>query len=76
MLSEFTGAAEQMTQAWLVNPYDIAGMKRSIMAALGEPAADASPRMASLRTGVVTDDVIAWADDFLATLSQDTDDDA
>ncbi|MGB7983265.1 MAG: trehalose-6-phosphate synthase [Candidatus Nanopelagicales bacterium] len=76
VLSEFTGAAEQMPEAWLVNPYDIAGMKRSIMAALNEPAEAASRRMSRLRAGVVTDDVIAWAEDFLASLPQGADDDA
>ncbi len=74
VLSEFTGAAEQMSQAWLVNPYDIAGMKRSIMAALHEPAPAAAARMATLRAGVVSEDVIAWAGEFLASLAEVDDD--
>jgi trehalose 6-phosphate synthase len=69
VLSEFTGAAEQMSQAWLVNPYDIRGMKSTIMAALGEPSEDARARMAALRAGVITDDVAKWAADFLTSLS-------
>ena len=72
VLSEFTGAAEQMVQAWLVNPYDIVGMKRTILAALAEPATEARVRMRALRTGVLTDDVTAWADEFLAALAADT----
>ena len=43
VLSEFTGAADKLSQAWLVNPYDIRGMKSTIMAALGEPAEAAPP---------------------------------
>ncbi len=69
VLSEFTGAAEQMSQAWLVNPYDIRGMKSTIMAALGEPPEAARARMAALRAGVITDDVAKWAADFLTSLS-------
>jgi trehalose 6-phosphate synthase len=69
VLSEFTGAAEQMTQAWLVNPYDIQGMKRTILAALAEPSDAARERMRALRHGVLTEDVAAWADSFLAAVS-------
>jgi trehalose 6-phosphate synthase len=68
VLSEFTGAAEQMSQAWLVNPYDIRGMKAAIMAALDEAPEAARARMAALRAGVITDDVAKWADDFLHSL--------
>ncbi len=76
VLSEFTGAAEQMTQAWLVNPYDIRGMKGAIMGALAEPGAAAAARMKALRSGVTTDDVAKWADDFLAALDPSDDPDA
>jgi alpha,alpha-trehalose-phosphate synthase [UDP-forming] len=68
VLSEFTGAAEQMAGAWLVNPYDIGGMKRTIMAALHEPAASAAERMRMLRRGVSDEDVAWWAADFLNSL--------
>lgn len=73
VLSEFTGAAEQMSgAAWLVNPYDIRGMKATIMAALEEPQAAASARMHSLRKGVIEDDVAKWAREFLASLPVST----
>ncbi len=68
VLSEFTGASEQMTQAWLINPYDLRGMKRSIMQALNEPADRAVARMSALREGVFTHDVVWWAESFLASL--------
>jgi trehalose 6-phosphate synthase len=69
VLSEFTGAAEQMSQAWLVNPYDIRGMKAAILAALAEPPEATRTRMAALRAGVITDDVAKWADTFLHSLA-------
>ena len=33
VLSEFAGAADELRQAWLVNPYDINGMKAALLAA-------------------------------------------
>jgi len=68
VLSEFTGAAEQMTEAWLINPYDIRGMKRSIIDALNESPAAAAHRMRGLRQGVFEHDVASWAQDFLDSL--------
>lgn len=70
VLSEFTGAAEQMSEAWLVNPYDIAGMKSTIMSALAESRSSALTRMARLRAGVFAEDVTAWAEEFLTALSE------
>jgi alpha,alpha-trehalose-phosphate synthase [UDP-forming] len=76
VLSEFTGAAEQMSQSWLVNPYDISGMKATILAALNEAETAATTRMRSLRVGVITDDVAKWATDFLGSFPVEPDDDA
>ena len=33
VLSEFAGAADELRQAWLVNPYDINGMKSALLEA-------------------------------------------
>jgi len=68
VLSEFTGAAAELTEAFLVNPHDIAGLKRTIMDALSADPADLSARMASMRAQVEQHDVDAWADAFLAAL--------
>ena len=68
VLSEFTGAANQMTDAWLVNPYDIDGVKRSIMDAVNVLPEEAQRRMSSLRHGVFEHDVERWAGDFLGRL--------
>jgi len=68
VLSEFTGAAAELTEAFLVNPHDIAGLKRTIMDALAADPADLSARMASMRAQVEQHDVDAWADAFLAAL--------
>ena len=43
VLSEFTGAAREMPQSWLVNPYDMDGVKAAIVAAAVRPGAEVSP---------------------------------
>ena len=55
VLSEFAGAADELRQAWLVNPYDIDGMKAAILSAMradprGHPTPDAGHAPAGLRS--------------------------
>ncbi|GAA3209903.1 trehalose-6-phosphate synthase [Actinocorallia longicatena] len=68
VLSEFAGAAEEMKRAFLVNPYDIEGMKRKIMEAIQASPADRRARMRIMRRRIVEHDVAKWAEDFLAAL--------
>ena len=70
VLSEFTGAANQMSDAWLVNPYDIDGVKRSIMDAANAAPVESQRRMSALRHGVFEHDVERWAADFLGRLQR------
>ncbi len=71
VLSEFAGAAHQMSQALLVNPYDIDGVKSAIMAAVEMSPDDARQRMVALRENVRATDAIAWANEFLTELAAD-----
>ncbi len=68
VLSEFTGAAKQFSDAWLVNPYDIAGLKASIVNALKADPKVAEQRMLAMRDNVFRYDVQRWVGDFLGTL--------
>ncbi|OIQ71279.1 trehalose-phosphate synthase [mine drainage metagenome] len=68
VLSEFTGAAEQLDQAWLVNPYDVDGLKRALDDALHAQPQELNRRMAALRARVHEYDVNRWARLFMATL--------
>jgi alpha,alpha-trehalose-phosphate synthase [UDP-forming]/trehalose-phosphatase len=68
VLSEFTGAAEQLTQAVMVNPYDITGLKAKILSAVRMPPAERSRRMKAMRRKLRTDDVRTWSRNFLGTL--------
>ncbi|OZB81555.1 trehalose-6-phosphate synthase, partial [Microbacterium sp. 13-71-7] len=68
VLSEFTGAADELRQAVLVNPHDIEGLKDAIMQAVDMPPREQSRRMRALRKRVLENDVNAWSRDFLAAL--------
>ncbi len=69
VLSEFTGAADELRQAVLVNPHDIAGLKDAIMTAIEMTPAEQSKRMRSLRRRVLDNDVEAWSSSFLQALA-------
>ncbi|WP_243058983.1 trehalose-6-phosphate synthase [Nocardioides sp. SR21] len=69
VLSEFAGAADELRQAWLVNPYDINGMKAALMEASRAEGKDVTRRMKAMRKQVMEHDVAAWADSFLAELA-------
>ncbi|MGL5827682.1 MAG: alpha,alpha-trehalose-phosphate synthase (UDP-forming) [Nocardioides sp.] len=68
VLSEFAGAANELRQAWLVNPYDINGMKAALMDAFGSDHRSRRRRMRAMRRTVTEYDVARWAADFLADL--------
>ncbi|SHJ13876.1 trehalose 6-phosphate synthase [Tessaracoccus bendigoensis DSM 12906] len=70
VLSEFAGAARELKQAYLVNPYDINGMKDTVMQAITDPAVVRRRRMRSLRRQVETHTIDAWADHFLGDLKR------
>ncbi len=70
VLSEFAGAADELRQAWLVNPYDINGMKAALLEAHRAPAKETTKRMKALRRTVLKNDVDAWARAFLTGLAE------
>ncbi len=70
MLSEFTGAADELTQAIKVNPHDISGLKDAIMQAIEMPERERERRMRALRRRVRENDVAKWSQRFLADLGQ------
>ena len=71
VLSEFAGAAGELRQAFMVNPYDINGMKEAILEATHAGAADLSRRMKAMRRTVAEHDVKDWASGFLGALAED-----
>jgi alpha,alpha-trehalose-phosphate synthase [UDP-forming] len=72
VLSEFAGAADELTQAVLVNPHDIDGLKESLARAAAMPVAERRRRMRALRRRVAHYDVGRWARTFLGALAMTT----
>ena len=70
VLSEFTGAADQLKQALLINPHDIDGLKAAIVRAINLPKAESSRRMRAMRRQILAHDVQRWSEDFLNTLAE------
>ena len=68
VLSEFTGAADELTQAISVNPHDIVGLKDAIMQAIDMPQKERERRMRALRRRVRENDVARWSQRFLTDL--------
>jgi len=68
VLSEFTGAADELAGAFLVNPHDIEGLKNAIVRAATVTPAEARRRMRAMRKRVREHDVARWAADFLRSL--------
>ncbi len=70
VLSEFAGAADELKQAFLVNPHDINGLKDTMWAAIQAPRQDLGRRMRSMRRQVREHDIARWAQNFLADLRE------
>jgi trehalose 6-phosphate synthase len=69
VLSEFAGAADELKQAFMVNPYDINGMKDAICTAMQAGPKELARRMRPMRKTVAEHDVKTWAREFLSVLS-------
>jgi trehalose 6-phosphate synthase len=69
VLSEFTGAADELRQAYLVNPHDLDSVKDAIEAAMNQTPEEGRRRMRALRRQVLIHDVDRWARSFLDALA-------
>jgi trehalose 6-phosphate synthase len=70
ILSQFAGAAEDMTDALIVNPYNIDGTAEVIAQALEMPLDERLARQRALMAVVLRDDAATWASSFLAQLER------
>jgi trehalose 6-phosphate synthase len=61
VLSEFTGAARELTEALIVNPYDLEGSSEALAAALTMPIEEQRDRMRSMRPLLAQFNVYRWA---------------
>jgi trehalose 6-phosphate synthase/phosphatase len=70
VLSEFAGAAAEMGEAFLVNPYDEERTADVLERALLLPAGERRERMSALYRRVLRNNVFAWGERFLNNLSE------
>jgi trehalose 6-phosphate synthase len=70
VLSRFAGAAEQLKQALLVNPYDSDGTADTIQQALQMPLSERQQRHQKLLENIRTQDVHWWRKSFLDALGE------
>jgi trehalose 6-phosphate synthase len=66
VLSRFTGAARELTEALIVNPYDLEQASGALAAALEMPGSEQRVRMQSMRSLIAHFNVYRWAGDMLA----------
>jgi trehalose 6-phosphate synthase len=70
-LSKYAGAAEQMQDALIINPFSREETSEALGQALAMPKAERVARWKRLMDGVTRDDVSAWRDRFVADLGGD-----
>ena len=69
ILSAFTGAARELTDALIVNPFAIDEMADTIYQAINMPAEERRRRMNRMRAVIAENNVYRWAGRILTTLS-------
>ncbi|MEZ5956109.1 MAG: trehalose-6-phosphate synthase [Hyphomonadaceae bacterium] len=70
ILSRFAGAAAQMPEAIIVNPFSQEDVADAMRRALAMPLQERRTRWRALMDGVERDDIIAWRDNFVASLEE------
>lgn len=70
VLSEFAGAADELCDALIVNPYDVDGTAQALHYALTMDGAERRRRMVRLREQVLQNDVHQWVARFLQSLDE------
>ncbi len=72
VLSRFAGAAAEMHEALIVNPYDLAEVAEVLQRALRMPLAERKRRWKALNETIRKGTARNWAESFLSTLEQAT----
>ena len=68
ILSHFAGAAEQLTEALIVNPYDTQDIANAIARAINMPLEERKARHATLLRTIRTQDIAWWTRTYLGRL--------
>ncbi|MGA8073110.1 MAG: trehalose-6-phosphate synthase, partial [Candidatus Acidiferrales bacterium] len=70
ILSAFTGAARELGDALVVNPYDVEQLATAIYTALNMGADEQEKRMAAMRRIVRENNIYRWAGNLVTALSE------
>lgn len=70
VLSQFTGAARELKDALIVNPYDIGQTAEAIRIALEMPQEEQEERMRRMRVSLKEHNIYRWASDLVGELAQ------
>ena len=68
VLSALAGAAQELEDAVIINPYDVDAFADALMRAIDMPAAEQTRRMQAMRKIVAGRNVFNWASDILEGL--------
>jgi trehalose 6-phosphate synthase len=72
ILSSFAGAADELKQTIIINPFDSDDIAESFVAALRMQLAERRERWQAMYDYLVRNDVVAWRTRYLDTLTEDT----
>jgi len=70
VLSRFTGAARELTDALLVNPYSVDEIAQAIHAAVTMPEEERRRRMSSMRAIVQENNIYSWASRIISEIAK------
>jgi trehalose 6-phosphate synthase/phosphatase len=70
VLSEFAGAAAELSEALMINPHDVDGTADALHAALLMPEAEQATRMRAMRARLRQTGIAAWSEGFLGALAE------
>jgi trehalose 6-phosphate synthase len=70
ILSDQAGAVDELSDAYIVNPYDVDRLADAIKASLEMPVEERKARMAKMREIISKQNVYRWAGKFLTDLSE------
>ena len=70
ILSQFTGASRELSDALVINPYDIVQTAESIKTALDMTVGEQKERMKSMRESLKERNVFKWASDLVGELAR------
>jgi trehalose 6-phosphate synthase len=70
VLSRFAGAAQQLQEALIVNPYDVVGVGEALQTALRMRLEERKERWTAMFERLMRNNVQTWQDDFLKNLDK------